>query len=242
MSPRFFSPTPLAPGGSVDLSPEASHHAARVLRLKPGDEVCLFDGRGGEWVARIVRMKPIVHVALDRFDPASREPELRVTLVQALPAAEKMDWIVQKAVELGVAAIQPVAAKRSVVRLAGEKMERRQMHWRNVAIAACEQCGLNRVPVISPLLDLPQYLARTRADNEIRLLMLPGANERVRDMVRPTESVTILVGPEGGFEEGEIEIAILAGFSPVAFGPRVLRTETAGLATIAAAMAQWGDC
>lgn len=241
MSPRFYTPDRLAPGGSVDLPPEAAHHAARVLRLKPDDEVRLFDGRGGEWSARIVRMKPTVHVALDRFDPATHAPDLRVTLVQALPAADKMDWIVQKAVELGVAAIQPVAARRSVVRLSGEKLERRQIHWCNVAIAACEQCGANLLPDIKPLLDLPQYLAQPAAQNESRLLMSPTSSARLRDMPRPNGPVTILVGSEGGFEEGEIDIALLAGFTPLNFGPRVLRTETAGPAVLAAMMAQWGD-
>lgn len=242
MTPRFYIPNLLAPGGSADLPPEATHHAARVLRLNIGDHIRVFDGRGGEWVAHIARMKPAVHVVLDTFDPATRTPDSQVTLVQALPAADKMDWIVQKAVELGATAIRPVVAKRSIVRLSADKMERRHTHWRNVAIAACEQCGVNIVPVIAPLLDLPQYLSQTPADNETRLLMLPGAALRLRDMSRPAGSVTILVGPEGGFEEGEIDIALLAGFMPLGFGPRVLRTETAGPAVLAAMMALWGDC
>ena len=241
-SPRFYIPSLLAPGASVDLPPEAAHHAAHVLRLKQDDEVLLFDGRGGEWMAHIVRIKPTVHVALDRFDPATHAPDLQVTLVQALPAADKMDWVVQKAVELGVAVIQPVAARRSVVRLSGEKMARRQIHWRNVAVAACEQCGANTVPVVAPLLDLPHYLAQTVTGNELRLLLLPGVETRLRDLPRPDGPVSILVGPEGGFDEGEIEIAMLAGFKAMSFGPRVLRTETAGLAVLAAMMAQWGDC
>lgn len=242
MSPRFHVPSLLAPGGAVDLPPEAAHHAARVLRMKPDDEVRVFDGRGGEWTGHIVRMKPTVHVALDRFDPAANVSDLQVTLVQALPAADKMDWVVQKAVELGITAIQPVAAKRSVVRLSGEKMERRQAHWRNVAIAACEQCGVNAVPVVAPLLDLAQYLAQPAAENELRVAMLPGGASRLRDMERPAGPVTVLVGPEGGFDESEIEIIRYAGFMPLGFGPRVLRTETAGLAMLAAMMAVWGDC
>jgi 16S rRNA (uracil1498-N3)-methyltransferase len=148
---------------------------------------------------------------------------------------------VQKAVELAVSAIRPVIAKRSVVRLAADKLERRHAHWRNVAIAACEQCGVNRVPIVAPLLDLPHYLAQPADKNESRWLLLPGANIRLRDMPRPVGPVSILVGPEGGFEEGEIDIALLAGFSPISFGPRVLRTETAGPATLAAMMALWGD-
>lgn len=242
MLPRFFVPSSFAPGASIDLPEEAAHHALRVLRLGLGDGIVLFDGRGGEWAARIVRLKPTLHVTLDAFDPATRAPELRVTLVQGLPAADKMDWVVQKAVELGAAAIQPVAAKRSVVRLSGEKLERRQSHWRNVAIAACEQSGANILPAIEPLLDLPQYLARPAAENELRLLLLPGTAARLRDLPKPSGPVTVLVGPEGGLEESENEIALLAGFMPMGFGPRVLRTETAGLAAIAAMMTLWGDC
>ncbi len=242
MNPRFYIPSILAPGGSVDLPPEAAHHADKVLRMKPDDTLRVFDGRGGEWSAHIVRMKPTVHVQLDVFEPAPKAPELHVTLVQGLPAADKMDWVLQKAVELGVAAIQPVAAKRSVVRLSGDKLDRRQTHWRNVMIAACEQCGTNQVPVIAPLLDLPQFMAQPRVENETRWIMLPGTASRLRDLPRPTGPVTVLVGPEGGFEEAEVEIALLSGFVPLGFGPRVLRTETAGLAVLAAMMSQWGDC
>lgn len=241
MISRFYTPAVLAPGGSVDLTPEAAHHAVRVLRLKPGDEVVVFDGSGGEWTARIVRMKPTVHVALEHFDPATRASRPPITLVQALPSADKMDWIVQKSVELGVATIQPVAAKRSVVRLSGEKMERRQQHWRNVAIAACEQCGANVVPAIAPLVELPRYLADSRAPDELRLLMLPDAAQDLRELPRPQGRVAVMIGPEGGFEDTEIEIAQLAGFAAVRFGPRVLRTETAGPAVLAAMMALWSD-
>ena len=242
MYPRFYIPTILAPGGSIDLPVEAAHHADRVLRMKPDDKLQVFDGRGGEWSAHIVRMKPTVHVALDVFDPASNTPDLQVTLVQALPAADKMDWVLQKAVELGVAAIQPVVAKRSVVRLSGDKLERRQVHWHNVVIAACEQSGTNAVPVVAPLLDLPQYMAQPPVENETRLIMLPDTAVRLRDLPMPAGPVTILVGPEGGLEKGEIDLALLSGFQPLGFGPRVLRTETAGLAMLAAMMAQWGDC
>ena len=242
MTPRFYIPSILAPGGSVDLPPEASHHADRVLRLKPDDQVRLFDGRGGEWTAHIVRMKPAVHVLLDHFNPSSCAPDLQVTLVQALPAADKMDWVLQKAVELGVAAIQPVVAKRSIVRLSGDKLERRQVHWRNVVIAACEQCGSNIVPVIAPLLDLPQFMAQPPMQNETRLIMLPNTAARLRNLPKLAGPLSILVGPEGGFEEAEVEMALLAGFVPTGFGPRVLRTETAGLAVLAALMATLGDC
>lgn len=241
MLPRFFVPAGLAPGALVELPEEAAHHALRVLRLGAGDAVVLFDSRGGEWCARLVRTGPAWRAQLEGFDAVDRQPPLAVTLVQGLPAADKMDWIVQKCTELGVAALQPVTVKRSVVKLAGERMERRVRHWQQVAVAACEQSGRNRVPTVAPLLDLPQYLGHPGQDNELRLVLAPGAPRRLPDMPRPAGGVTILIGPEGGLEEGEMRAALAAGFEPLSLGPRVLRTETAGVAALAAMMALWGD-
>ena len=241
MIPRFYCPIPLAPGASVDLPAEAAHHAARVLRLDAGDQVRLFNGRGGEWLARIERLKPTVHVSLEAFDATDREPPLQVTLVQGLAAGDKMDWIVQKTVELGVAAIQPVAARRSVVRLSGDRGERRVQHWGNIAIAACEQSGRNCVPAVAPVIDLAQYLAQPRRDNELRLVLAPRAPGRMRDLAPPAGPVTILIGPEGGFDDGEFLAAEGVGFVAVSLGPRVLRIETAGPAALAVIMALWGD-
>ena len=241
MLPRFLVPDGLAPGATVDLPAAAAHHALRVLRLDEGDAVTLFDGRGGEWFARLVRSGPSLRAALAAFAAADRAPPLAVTLVQALPAADKMDWIVQKATELGAAAIRPVAAKRSVVRLSGERMERRVRHWQQVAVAACEQCGLNRVPAVAPLLDLPQYLGLDAPHDDVRLFLAPGAERSLREMERPEGAATLLIGPEGGFEEGEARAIAASGFMPVSLGPRVLRTETAGIAAISAMLALWGD-
>lgn len=241
MPPRFYCPTPLNPGAVIDLPEQVAHHAVRVLRMKEGDELVLFDGNGGDWTARIVRLKPVPQVTLETFDPRDAESPLLITLVQGLPSGDKMDWVVQKAVELGVACIQPVAAKRSVVRLSGEKAEKRARHWLSVAESAAEQCGRTRVPAVADVLDLPQYLAKPRLDNELRLILAPGAEVRLRDMPMPSGPVTLMVGPEGGFEDAELQMAITAGFKPMGLGPRVLRTETAGLAAIAAVMALWGD-
>ncbi len=241
MIPRFHCPFPLAPGAIVELPAEAAHHALRVLRMKPGDAVRLFDGRGGEWLGRLRPAGRSVAVALESFDEAEREPPLSVTLAQALPAADKMDWIVQKAVEIGVARIRPLAARRSVVRLSGERMERRIAHWQAVAVAACEQCGRNRVPEVAPLGDLPHFLAKPPVAGEVRLMLDPAAEIRLSALPRPAGPVTLLVGPEGGFEEGECAAARSVGFQGVRLGPRTLRTETAGLAVLAAMMALWGD-
>lgn len=245
MIPRLYCPDPLPPGGLIDLPEEAAHHAVRVLRLGEGDGLHLFDGRGGVWHARIEGLKPRVRVRLDTFDPTDLEPPLAVTLVQCLPAADKMDWIVQKAVELGVTAIQPVTARRSVVRLTGERVQRRLQHWQAVAVAACEQCGRNRVPAVAPLLDLPQYLAQAGSENVGKLLLWPETSARLRDLEAPADGASqplvLLVGPEGGLDEGEQAAALAAGFTPMGLGPRVLRTETAGLAALAAIMSLWGD-
>lgn len=209
--------------------------------MKEGDPVRLFDGRGGEWTGHLKRAGKAMAVVLGSFDGTDREPPLAVMLAQGLPAADKMDWIVQKTVELGVAGIRPVVARRSVIRLSGERMERRVAHWQAVAVAACEQCGRNRVPGVAPLVDLPHFLSEEPKPGELRLMLDPAADRRLADLPRPAGPVTLLVGPEGGFEEGEIAAARLSGFQGIRVGPRILRTETAGLAVVAAMMALWGD-
>ncbi len=241
MISRFYCPLPLAAGRSVCLPPEAAHHALRVLRLRVGDELVLFDGQGGEYPGRVTETGRMLRVELSDWREVEREAPLALTLAQALPAGDKMDWVVQKAVELGAAAIQPLQAKRSVVRLAGERAEKRTAHWRQVAVAACEQCGRNRLPGIGNILDLPHYLAQPAGENETRLLLSPHNGARLSDLPRPLAAVTLLIGPEGGFDALEESTARSVGFQAVTLGPRVLRTETAGLAAMAAIMALWGD-
>ncbi|MBI5897638.1 MAG: 16S rRNA (uracil(1498)-N(3))-methyltransferase [Rhodocyclales bacterium] len=241
MIPRFFCPFPLHPGAVVELTADATHHALKVLRVGAGDTAILFDGCGGQWRASLHPAGKSLRATLDSFEDIDCEPPLDLTLVQALPASDKMDFVVQKAVELGVRRIQPVAARRSVIRLTGERAERRVEHWRNVAIAACEQSGRNRVPAVAPILDLPQYLGMAAQQNGMRLVCAPGVAARLRDLGVPEGPVSLLVGPEGGFEEGEILAARAAGFHAIGLGPRVLRTETAGLGAVAAMMALWGD-
>jgi 16S rRNA (uracil1498-N3)-methyltransferase len=238
MVPRLYCPSPLAFGAVVELPEGAAHHARRVLRLGDGDAVTLFDGDGAEFAANLLTGQSAL---VGEQRPVDREAPLRVTLAQALAAADKMDWVVQKAVELGVAAIQPLSVRRSVVRLNGERADKRIAHWQQVAVAACEQSGRNRVPVIAPLRDLPHYLGESAAGPATRLLLAPEAGTSFSAFPRPSGAVTLLVGPEGGFEDDEILAASAAGFVPLRLGPRVLRTETAGLAGLAAMMALWGD-
>ncbi|WP_126446508.1 16S rRNA (uracil(1498)-N(3))-methyltransferase [Sulfuricystis multivorans] len=242
MIPRFHCPPPLAPGALVELPETVCHHALRVLRMRNGDRLILFDGNGGEWQATLkVGAGGTAQALLGEFDPIERESPLQVTLAQALPAGDKMDWIVEKCVELGVAAIQPLAAKRSVMRLSLERMARRVQHWNAIAAAACEQCGRNRVPIVAPVLDLHQYLATAQAQNACRLLLAPQGEDTLRSLARPTAPIVVMVGPEGGWDDGEIIAAQAAGFARVRLGPRVLRTETAGAALLAALQALWGD-
>lgn len=241
MIPRFFCPFPLHPGATVELAADAAHHALKVLRVAAGDTAILFDGRGGQWRATLNPAGKGLRATLEEFDDADSESPLALTLVQGLPSGDKMDLVVQKAVEMGVRRIQPVAAKRSVVRLSGERAERRVEHWRNIAIAACEQSGRNRVPAVAPILDLPQYLGIAAQENALRFVCAPGVAVRLRELPAPEGPVSLLVGPEGGLEEGELLAARAAGFRAVALGPRVLRTETAGLGAVAAMMALWGD-
>lgn len=238
MISRFFCPEPLRVGAIAVLPEAIAHHAVRVLRLGIGDRLVLFDGAGGEYRGHIVAAGRRVEVALDGFDADERESALALTLVQALPAADKMDWVVQKAVELGVTRIVPVASRRSVVKLSGERAARRVEHWRQVAVAACEQCGRNRLPEVEDIVDLPHFLAREGGSS--RFILAPGGTARLAALP-VQQAAQLMVGPEGGWEEDEVAAARSTGWQPLALGPRTLRTETAGLAALAAMQAMWGD-
>lgn len=240
MTSRFFCPQPLAPNSRAELPAAAAHHALRVLRLSVGDDVALFNGEGGEYPGRIAEAGRVVRVQLGDWHAVERESPLDMTLAQALPSGDKMDFVVQKAVELGVARIQPLLAARSVVRLSGERAARRVEHLRQVAISACEQCGRNRLPEIAPILDLRQWLGQLAQDNEIwRLLLSPQGGRRPRELAG--RRFLLLVGPEGGLDKEEAAAARLAGFADLSLGPRILRTETAGPAALAALGALHGD-
>ena len=232
---------------SVDLAENAARHAVRVLRLGVGDAVTLFDGLGGEYDCRIDSYarsrddRTVVEVLAWR--DLERESPLDLTLIQALQSGEKMDLTVQKAVELGVARIVPVTTRRSVVRLEGERAARRVAHWRAVAASACEQCGRNRVPEVEMLTSLGEWLARISRPQALRLMLDPAADKGFGSQPGPGpgQVIELLIGAEGGFSEDERRDARAAGFSGVRLGPRVLRTETAGLAALAAMQCLWGD-
>jgi 16S rRNA (uracil1498-N3)-methyltransferase len=239
MISRFHFDGRLPAGGEVPLPEALAHHALRVLRLHDGDPVVLFDGSGGEVAARLAVRGKAAFALLGERRALERESPLQLVLVQALAAGDKMDWIVQKAVELGVAAIQPVQAERCVLRLAGERADKRLAHWRQVAVSACEQCGRNRIPELRPLQSLPQWLAQARG--QLCYVLAPGGARGFADGAPPAGAVHLLIGPEGGWSEAELAACDAAGARRVGLGPRVLRTETAGLAALAALQARWGD-
>jgi 16S rRNA (uracil1498-N3)-methyltransferase len=236
--PRFFVGIGLRVGATVELPDAVAHHAQHALRLRDGAAITLFDGRGGEYAARLVAGRRAAAEVL-AFDPVERESPLAVTLIQALVPNEKLDWVVEKSTELGVARIVPAPTARSVARIDGERLTRKRTHWREVAIAACCQCGRNRVPEIGDASTFAAALELAR-DCEARLLLAPGAGEALVRHAR-ARSIALAIGPEGGFTEQEIALAQRAGFVLAAFGPRVLRTETAGPAALAALQTLGGD-
>lgn len=239
---RFYTDAALRAGGMALLPEDAAHHAVHVLRLREGEEVTLFNGRGGEYAGRIAAIERLrVSVDVLAHRAIERESPLAVTLVQGVSSREKMDFTLQKATELGVAALQPVVAARSLGRIAGERAEQKRSHWLRVAIAACEQCGRNRVPEVLEPLSLAQY-CRAAAAPGLRLLLAPGAPTGLRSVAPRLEgAATLAAGPEAGFTAEEEAMLADAGFIAVRLGPRVLRTETAALAALAALNALAGD-
>jgi len=242
-APRFYCPAALAEGVCCELPEGAARHAARVLRLRVGDAATLFDGAGGEYRARIAAIeRGRVSADVLEWRAAACESPLRVTLVQALQSGEKMDLTVQKAVELGVARIVPVLSRRSVVRLEGERAARRGEHWRGVAVSACEQSGRNTVPEVAGLIGLERWLARPAPPDTVRLMLAPGSDKSLAALAPPGgRAIELLVGAEGGLAPEEMRLAVAAGFVAIRLGPRILRTETAGLAALAAMQCCWGD-
>jgi 16S rRNA (uracil1498-N3)-methyltransferase len=243
MTPRFYCrPDSLArcePGAEFTLPEEAAHHAGRVLRMRAGDALVVFDGEGLAFRGRLTQVGREVLMQVDSMEHHSREAPLAVTLVQALAVADKMDWIVQKAVELGARAVQPVAAERSVLRLEGDRATKRVAHWAQVAQSAAEQSGRDRLTEVAPIQSLPTWLSADFAGQ--RWMLDPEAGTPLRSQPPPQEPIALLVGPEGGWSPTELAAARSAGCTPVSLGPRILRTETAGLAAMAAMMALWGD-
>lgn len=238
---RLYFPGPIPAHGVFEAPRGEAHHVAHVLRLGPGDALIVFDGRGTEYAARIERIaKSGVTVKVGEGRTVNRESPLAVTLAQGISSGERMDYTVQKAVELGVHAVQPIAMERSVVRLNAERAAKRLAHWQAVAVAACEQSGRNHVPGVLPVTPLTSWLASS-AEGAVRLTLSPTGASTLKELQRPSAPIVLLVGPEGGLSPREQEDAKAAGYTPVRVGPRILRTETAALAALAAMQTLWGD-
>lgn len=238
--PRFYCPTPLQVDRVVTLPDAVARHAIGALRLRDGETVALFNGDGHEYVGILATHGHASVRLLARHDLA-RESPLRVVLAQGISSGERMDLTVQKSVELGVTAIQPLMMRRTIVRLSGDKMEKRRAHWQGVVVSACEQCGRNRVPEVAAITEFVPW-SRSWPDGVGQGVMLdPEGEISLADLPRPEAGLTLLAGPEGGFDPAEREAARKAGFVGVRLGPRVLRTETAALAALAAMQTLWGD-
>lgn len=235
---RLYLQAALIEGETIALPDAAVRHAVQVLRLRSGAPLTLFNGTGGEFEAVLdAASKRAATVRVGAHRAVERESTLALTLAQCVSKAERMDYTLQKAVELGVQRIVPLLSSRSVVKLDAQRWEKKQEHWQGVVIAACEQCGRNRLPELQPVQTLSSWLA---ASEGLRLVLAPGAKQTLRKLPAAT-AASLLVGPEGGLSEDEIDEALRQGCAPVGLGPRVLRTETAGVAALAAMQALWGD-
>ena len=240
--PRFFVATGLAPGqvGATLALPEAAaHHATRVLRLAAGDALTLFDGTGGEYAVTLVHVdKRGATVRVGGFLPIDRESPLAVTLAQGIAANDAMDYAIRKATELGATSIQPLVTARSAPLPSGERGDRRLAHWRGVVIAACEQCGRNRVPDVAPPLAVTEWLGAWAGSG---IVFAPDADRSLAVLAPPPAPLALLIGPEGGFDGREMAAVRGKGFQVARLGPRVLRTETAATAGLAVLQSMWGD-
>ncbi len=238
--PRFYNPSDLTIGAIINLPEPVAHHC-QVLRLYVGDTSVLFNGTGGSYVAVLTSIeKKRASAEIKTFNPDEVELPYSITLAQALPEAGKMDWIIEKAVELGAAGIQPFSAQRSVTRLSGERAEKRHTHWQGVITAASEQCGRNRLAHLGGLTDFKSWIGQQ--DLHRRIILSPEADQSLADWVRhhPAQALSLVIGPEGGFSDQEVQLAIQHGAIPLTMGPRVLRTETAGLCALSIINAHWG--
>lgn len=240
MTTRIHLSMSLATGECVTLPQAAFHHLVQVLKLRAGEPFIVFDGSGGEYHAaletvgkREATLRVGQHVAVERESP------LLVTLAQCVSKGERMDFVLQKACELGVTAIQPLLSGRSVVKLDESRWQKKLEHWQGVLVAACEQCGRTRIPALHPVQRLDRWLALPHPG--LRLCLAPDASASLRAIAHAGDPITLLIGPEGGLADTELRAARGAGFETIGLGPRVLRTETAGVAALAAIQALWGD-
>lgn len=237
--PRIFTPQPLTSGQMIELEETSSHHLNKVLRMQPGRELILFNGEGGEFAASIVNInKKFVSVMPGDFDVSNRQSPLRLELAIAVSRGERMDWVLQKATELGVTSVTPLFTERTEVKLTGERLDKKLNHWHQILISACEQCQRNILPTLNSPETLENWLPQVDANAKF---VLHHRDSRGFPSEKTFASVALLIGPEGGLSEAEIALAVANEFLPLTLGPRVLRTETAPVAAISLVQYLWGD-
>ena len=239
---RFYTHSPLALNTTLQLSESAAAHATRALRLNAGDNIILFNGDGIDYDCTLTTVKKNeVTATVIGARPLTNESPLNITLLQAISSGDRMDFTIQKAVELGVKKIQPINSQRSVVKLTYDRAAKRVEHWQNVAISACEQSGRAVVPEVLVPLTLEAWLAQNPHNSSTRILLNPVGAKRLTDIPKPSASIELLIGAEGGLSKDEIDLATSQQFQSIILGPRILRTETAALTAISVMQAQWGD-
>ncbi|WP_298621853.1 16S rRNA (uracil(1498)-N(3))-methyltransferase [uncultured Legionella sp.] len=237
---RIYQPGHYESAQLLELSPEAGQHVAVVLRMQPGEKLILFCGDDREFEATIERVKKKqVIVLVGAVNVRSRESSLNIHLAQAISKGDRMEWVMQKSVELGVASITPVISERCVVKLDKERMEKKLHQWQNIVIAACEQCGRNMVPLVHPPVSFEHYVQSAQA--ELKLILHPDMSKTWRDYPLNQSDITLIIGPEGGLSNDEVELACKYGYLPLSLGPRILRTETAALTALSILQAVGGD-
>jgi 16S rRNA (uracil1498-N3)-methyltransferase len=238
---RIHSPGPLAPNTEIALPAAGAYHAARVLRLRVGAPLTVFDGQGAEFHAEIAHVDGSdVRVRIGARMGSTPESPLHITLIQGISRNERMDWTLQKATELGVGVIAPVITARSVVRLDDKQAAKKLEHWRGIVVGACEQCGRSTLPDVREPVGLNDHL-RTHPKEGLRLVLSPSAPGSLAGLASMSAKVALLIGPEGGLDDDEIQRARQVGFAPVRLGPRILRTETAAVTALSVLQAMWGD-
>lgn len=239
---RFYTNTPLALDDDIQLSESAAAHATRALRLNVGDKATVFNGDGFDYDCELISIKKSTVIAkIIAAKKITNESPLRIILLQAISSGDRMDYTIQKAVELGVTSIQPITSLRSVVKLSAERAEKRIEHWQNIVNSACEQSGRAVVPKVAVPLGLQQWLVNNLNHNATRILLNPIGALRLAEMTPPKNEIQLLIGAEGGLAIPEIDLALQHGFQSIVLGARILRTETAALTTIAAIQTLWGD-
>jgi len=238
---RVHVPPPLVQGSKVTLPDSVAYHLTKVLRMRAGALVIVFDGIGNEHYAEILALdSKQVTIRIEEAIRGDTESPLQITLVQGVSRAERMDWTLQKATELGVHAIAPVITSRSVVRLDDRQANKKLEHWQAIVVSACEQSGRRVIPTVHTPVRLHDYFAKSNADN-LRLVLDPNATITLTNQPRPLKDVELLIGPEGGLDDDELQRAVATGFTPVRLGPRILRTETASVVALSVMQALWGD-